>query len=170
MQPLFLSPLPTLRTESESTQLQMEREGFVDEMVIKTMLAPTAISRSMARPSDLALAADDMDFAGWSMSPFATAARSETPQPRRARPPVILEPGLEAPHQGSHRWWLAGIAGAFSTILFSALLLNLSTRGASHFDAVLSPGMFVTAKPTVLIKEVPAKATPQLTDASPLRR
>src|SRR5688572_16268192 len=123
MQPLQLTPLPTVRTESEAGSLQMEREGFVDELAIAAMTAPARITRSMAKPSDLALAADEMDFAGWSLSPFDRAGIRTAAAPRRATPPVIAEPGLGEPHSGSHRWWLAGLAGIFSTMLFSALLL-----------------------------------------------
>lgn len=173
MNPLGLSPLPSVRTEDESGSFLLERDGFVDEAVISAMVsAPHHPVRSAGYPEDLALAADDMDFAGWRLSKAVTVRRAEVPPQvieailRRAAPPAIAEPGIGASHQGSHRWWLAGLAGVLSTMLFSLLLLSLSARPGSRFE-ILSPQVLAPAKPLPVKDVQPAVATPELTDISP---
>jgi hypothetical protein len=69
----------------------MEKEGLVDEAVVMALISDTHSGRSMACPEDLALAAEDLDFAGWQL-PATQAARpraAEIPPPRdqRHRPP-----------------------------------------------------------------------------------
>ncbi len=173
MKPLSLSPLPTLRADDISGTFQMEREGFVDDGVIVQMMIGTLPGRSVADPADLALAADDNDFAGWQLT-ATTFSRTMTAAPetphsifRRAAPPVVEEPGLDAPHQGEHRWWLAGLAGVLSTLLFSLLLLSLSSRPGTHFETLLIPRMLTTARPTPDQKPETPNLTPELTDISP---
>lgn len=171
MNPLRLSPLPSLRPEDESGSLLMEREGFVDEAVVTALMAESPYIRSTGYPEDLALAADDMDFAGRMLSagPFrgsTLAPQAPTVVTGRAEPPVIEEPGLGAPHYGSHRWWLAGLAGVLSTMLFSLLFITLSARPGSPLDPAMTPKMLVTAKPAPAPKITPEKAAPALTDAS----
>lgn len=145
MQPLTLSPLPILRAGDESGLLMIEREGFVDEAVVSAlMFGPVSASRQAPYPADLALAADDLDFAGWQLSPLPESRQiqvhAEIEQPlRRPAPPVIEEPGLGSPHSGSHRWWLAGLAGILSTMLFSLLLINLSSRPGNHLEVFFAP-------------------------------
>ncbi|MEO7101100.1 MAG: hypothetical protein ABI162_17215 [Luteolibacter sp.] len=153
MDPLRLSPLPVLRAEDETGSLHMERHGFVDEDVVAALvLGPNALSRQSAYPEDLALAPDDLDFAGWSLTPPPEPRLIVTPpnvvvhpssgdeRPRRPAPPVMEEEaGLDSPHSGSHRWWLAGLAGVLSTMLFSLLLLNLSSRPGTRFEAFFVP-------------------------------
>ncbi|MES2439329.1 MAG: hypothetical protein V4584_09690 [Verrucomicrobiota bacterium] len=173
MNPLRLSPLPSLRADDESGTLLMEREGFVDEAVVTALVRNTHHHhRSTPYPEDLALAADDLDFAGWRLSSSPPVRGPEfSPQVinaivRRAAPPMIEEPGLGSPHLGSHRWWLAGLAGVISTMLFSLLLLSLSVRPGSHFAPVLSPRALIQAK-VAPAPETPAeKASPELTDVS----
>ncbi len=177
---LSLSPFPSLRTSDESGNLLMEREGFVDEAVVTALLRAPYGVRSVAVPTDLALAADDSDFAGWQLptaftpSPFtsrmgaveAAPALAATPT-RRAAPPMIEEPGIGTPHYGAHRWWLAGLAGVLSTMLFSVLLLALSSRSTHFEETVLSPRKLTTpvAAPRQLARSL--ETPPELTDASP---
>jgi hypothetical protein len=174
MNPLRLSPLPTLRPEDESNSLLMEREGFVDEAVVTALMAESPYSRSIGYPEDLALAADDMDFAGRTLSagPFRGSPFPwEAPEVenRRAEPPLIDEPGLGAPHRGSHRWWLAGLAGMLSTMLFSLLFITLSARPGFPADSVMAPKMLAVSKPSPAPKATPEKAVPALTEASASR-
>jgi hypothetical protein len=171
MNSLGLRPLPSLRAEEESGSLLMEREGFVDEAVVSALVrAPHHPVRSMGQREDLALSADDMDFAGWRLSPTPAFTRTEVPPQvidaivRRAAPPMIEEPGLGNSHQGSHRWWLAGLAGVLSTMLFSVLLLTLSARPGMSYESVFSPHRLATPKPVVVEKPAPV-AEPELTDA-----
>jgi len=154
MNPLQLSPLPTSRSDDDSGSLLMEREGFVDEAVVAALVTrPLHASRTMAYPEDLVLAADEMDFAGWSTFSGPLQRGPEVPPQvieaivRRAAPPQTEEPGLGQPHAGSPRWWLAGLAGILSTMLFSVLLMTLSERSGSQIETILSPKGLVSAKP-----------------------
>lgn len=176
MNSLGLSPLPTLRTDDESTSFLMEKEGFVDEAVVAAMVAaPHHISRSQPIHADLALSSDDLDFAGWSF-PAASPARQPVVAPRheatsparRPEPPVICEPGLGASHQGNHRWWIAGLAGILSTMLFSVLLLSLSYRPGAAANAVTPPDAIVKAKAAAPVDPRTPEITPELTDISPV--
>jgi hypothetical protein len=74
MNSLRLGPLPSTRLSDESGSLTVGREGFVDEAVVMALISDTHSGRSMACPEDLALAADDLDFAGWQL-PATQAAR-----------------------------------------------------------------------------------------------
>jgi hypothetical protein len=173
MSALGISPLPTLRANEESSQLLMEREGFVDEAVVAALRsAPLNSTRAVGYPEDLALAADDLDFAGWQLAKPAATRRPEVPPQviaaivRRAAPPAPLELGIGAPHQGNHRWWLAGLAGITSTILFAVLLFSLSARPGLQFKTIL-PSRVVTASPPLPAKQAETpKAAPELTEAS----
>jgi hypothetical protein len=126
--------LPSTRYSSPSEMPVLERDGFVDDSVIQALLAGPVSPRQIWNPDDLVLSADEMDFAGWQLtkrSPDFAATEAEVPPApwsRRAAPPVLEEPGLGEPHRGTHRWWIAGLAGAFSMVLFSLLLLSLSSH------------------------------------------
>jgi len=172
MNRLNLSPLPRLRSERESGAPQGADNGFVDEAVILALIAGPVIPRRLPDASDLALAPDNMDFAGWDFArptrgAEATTAPSET-STRRPSPPLLEEAGIGEPHRGSHRWWLAGLAGAISTLLVSALLLSLSSPTASdstELSIVRRP-----AKPQVEPdpKTEIRKSVPELTEVSPV--
>ena len=177
MNSLRLSLLPSLRANEESGALQMEREGFVDEAAVLALISGPRQPRSAACHEDLALAADELDFAGWQL-PTARKTRATEIEPqviaatiRRATPPVLEEPGIGIPHAGTHRWWLAGLAGAFSTMLFSLLLLTLSSRPPAPLGPESLPSTMTrasampTAPQVVTAKEV----APELTDASTRR-
>lgn len=170
MNPLRLSPLPSLRADDQSRSLLMEREGFVDEAVVLALMTSPLPIRSVAHLEDLALSSDDQDFAGWRLSPALQIGTESAPAvPRRATPPFIAEPGIGAPHLGGHRWWLAGLAGVLSTLLFSVLLLNLSSRPGSNFETIVSRGMLSSAKPVPVEKVDSPKIAPELTEVSPLQ-
>ena len=145
-----------MRSEDDSPSLQMERVGFVDEEVVSALVTGPQSSRSVPYPDDLILSVDDMDFAGWQLGVSSPFRGAEVPPRvidaivRRAAPPVATEPGLGAPHLGSHRWWLAGLAGALSTMLFSVLLLSLSSRPGAHFETMLPLETLTRAKPAVI--------------------
>jgi hypothetical protein len=148
MTPLPLAPLPTTRNEEESASWQNGQVGFVDDAVVARLLSPARSPRVESCPEDLVLAADDLDFAGWQLAPSTNASpfrgtEDITDVPplsfRRATPPAISEPGIGAPHHGNHRWWMAGLAGAFCTLLFTLLLLILSSRPDSKPATVPRP-------------------------------
>lgn len=172
MNPLRLSPLPVLRAEDEAGSLLMEREGFVDEAIVAAMVfGPTSTSRQVPHPQDLALAADDLDFAGWKLSSpppvrmVETKSHSEVPR-RRPAPPVIEEPGLGVPHSGSHRWWLAGLAGVLSTMLFAVLLLHLSSRPGTRLEAFFVPRPPAVSAPLATPKVDSPRVAAELTKVS----
>ena len=113
----------------------------MDESVVLSLLKGPVSHRSQACAADLALAADDMDFAGWCLSSTLPSRATEAPA-RRPTPPALEESGIGPPHTGSHRWWLAGVAGAFSTLLASLLLFTLSTRNTrenQEFSVIRAP-------------------------------
>jgi hypothetical protein len=176
MKSLRLSLLPSVRPPEESGSLRMEREGFVDEAAVLALLSGPTHLRSSSYPEDLALAADDLDFAGWQIPTAPVARPAEFPPQvidaivRRASPPSMNEPGIGSPHLGSHRWWLAGLAGAFSALVFSVLLVTLSSRPNLTPETTPAPATASHPRPPSAQEAPPAaRATPELTDASTLR-
>lgn len=166
-----LSPLPTIRPSDESGLITMEKGGFVDESVVAALISDTHSGRSMAYPEDLALAADDLDFAGWQL-PATHAIRpraAEIPPHvinaivRRAAPPLIAEPGIGNPHHGSHRWWLAGLAAVLSTMLFTLLLLTLSSRTGASSGPMIQPAAATPSQPMLSRQAEAIQASPELT-------
>lgn len=175
MNPLRLSPLPCLRSDEGSAVSATERDGFVDEAVVLALVAGSPVSRRISPPADLVLAADDMDFAGWYLPSSPAARPSGTVSfpleaaSRRPAEPVLDEPGIGESHRGSHRWWLAGLAGAISTLLISLLLLSLSSRISSENSRTskISVGpMPAPLRSMQPAKPTTAKAAPELTEAS----
>ncbi len=141
MTTLNLSPLPCSRLDPTEAPRLGDMDGFVDDSVILSLLKGPIAHRDQPCAGDLALAADEMDFAGWSLGSHLPARATETPT-RRATPPVLDESGIGQPHAGAHRWWLAGVAGAFSTMLVSLLLFSLSsrnTREKEDFSVIKAP-------------------------------
>lgn len=137
MTPLPLSQMPSPRVADTDAAALRCPDGFVDDHVVLAIAAGPVLQRETAVPGDLALAADECDFAGWNLAPPPQPEkRTRISQPihqpvaadRRAEPPALAEPGIGPPHHGDHRWWVAGLAGAFSTALFTTLLLTLSSR------------------------------------------
>ncbi len=176
MKSLRLSLLPSMRTPEESGSLQMEREGFVDEAAIFALLTGPTHLRSSSYPEDLALAADDLDFAGWQLPATPAARPPEFPPQvidaivRRASPPSLNEPGIGSPHLGSHRWWIAGLAGAFSALVFLVLLVTLSSRPSLTPETTPAPAIASQPRPPSPLEAPPAaRVSPELTDASTRR-
>ncbi len=172
MTPLRLSPLPILRSNDEAGSLMIETEGFVDEAAVTALMCgPAANSRQGPYHEDLALAADDLDFAGWQLtSPphprlSEAAAKTETP-PRRPSPPEIEHPGLGQPYSGSHRWWLAGLAGVLSTMLFYLLLLNLASRPGTRLEVFFAPRPTAVEQIAPVEKQAEPKVSTELTTLS----
>ena len=169
MTPLLLSPLPTARRDDEP--IMLERDGFVDEeFVAALMSSPLVPTRQTGFPADLALAADDLDFAGWRLTPRPESNPTQPPVAleviaRRPAPPVVDEPGLGAPHSGNHRWWLAGLAGIISTFLICTLLFSLSSRPGIPFETLFAPKPIQAATPLQL-NGPPAKASAEFTKVS----
>jgi hypothetical protein len=130
---LKLSPLPSVRSEDHSDALLMEREGFVDEKAVSAMVSQPFHTRSVPCPEDLVLSLDDMDFAGWhTAAPAAFQRGAEVPPQvidaivRRSAPPVARVSMEAAAAAGSTRWWLAGLAGALTTLIASVVFVGVS--------------------------------------------
>jgi hypothetical protein len=169
MNSLKLSLLPSPRYDDVSGMPMVERDGFVDDAVVLALMAGPAMSRCQANSRDLALAADDMDFAGWCLSPTLPSPVLPVPPEavtRRAAAPEIEEPGIGEPHCGNHRWWLAGLAGAFSTLLFTLLLLSLSSRSPSGSEEFTFFPTQPKPKVTAPTKVQTPPSTPELTGVS----
>ena len=158
-----LTMLPSQRYDNPSEMPVMERDGFVDDAVVLALLAGPIQTRKLADSGDLVLSADDMDFAGWCL-PAAPAAA-----PRRPAPPVLEEPGLGEPYKGHHRWWLASLAGALSSLVFSLLLFSLASRQVSPADHPQFSSTPAAPRPTTTPKMEKPQAGPELTEASPLK-
>lgn len=156
----MLSPLPRQNSDVDRGESDLQRDGFVDDEVILALVAGPSASRPQANPQDLALAADEMDFAGWSLPaelPLPPVT-SETLTQRRAAPPELEEPGIGEPHRGSHRWWLAGLAGALSTMIFTMVLIAISNRPAPSVDVI------TLIRPQPKAQNLPkSESTPKLT-------
>ncbi len=175
MSPLRLSPLPTIRPGDDDGSRMYEREGFVDEAVVSALRRDQdGPFRSISHPSDLVLAADDLDFAGWHSNAAPQQAMIGgavlfAGLPRRPDPPLLNEPGLGTPHSGNHRWWLAGLAGAFSTLLFSLVLVNLSTRPGSAIGVLFVPEPPERVAAPMAEKPDMPKPAAELTEVSRIR-
>jgi hypothetical protein len=176
MTPLHLSPFPSLRIDEIPGKPVTEREDFVDDAVVMALVAGPITQRNAPSSAELALAVDDMDFAGWCLTPAPAIPRDKPPHPlsspapsapqSRPAPPIQNEPGLGDPHRGNHRWWLAGLAGALSTLLFSLLLLSLSARPISEHSDHLIIERLTKPRPSAAIEmTAPRNPTPQLTEA-----
>lgn len=143
MNPVNLNPLPSRRTQEDSNALKMEREGFVDEAVVLALVNSPRHTRSNPYPADLALAADDLDFAGWQVTSAGPARRPEVPPQvisaiiRRASPPALEESKSSGHPDSSHHWWMAGLVGIVSAVLLSVLCIALFSR--AHHPEIKTP-------------------------------
>jgi hypothetical protein len=144
MDTIRLTPLPTNRALEDSGALKMEREGFVDEAVVLALVNSPRHFRSNAYPADLALAADDLDFAGWQLPTPPSFRGPEIPPQvisaivRRASPPTLADDQIGPAHRDTHRWWMAGVVGILATMLLAILLLTLLSR-MHHGPESLTP-------------------------------
>lgn len=115
MKPLVLNSLPTQRADELSPLLMMEREGFVDEAVVTALLRSHQPGRRTADPEDLALTADDLDFAGWRLSKEIPVRAAEVPPRvidaivRRAAPPATHKP-VRGSAGSLRKWRMAAVA------------------------------------------------------------
>ena len=121
MKPLCLNPFPTRRADDGSAMHLIEREGFVDEAVVTALVRESHLGRSIAYPDDLALAADDLDFAGWSL-PKTLPTRSAEVPPRVIDAIVRRATFPQATRElrrHSRRPWLIG----FALLLIAAVIV-----------------------------------------------
>ena len=128
MKPLSLSPFPTRRAHDDSASHLTERDGFVDETVVTALVRENHLGRSVAYPDDLALAADDLDFAGWSLTKSVPARSAEVPPQvidaivRRASPHVSQDLRRSSSQPKNSRHWLVGLAILLiATMIFLAV-------------------------------------------------
>lgn len=170
MKTLRFTTLPSDRSDEETSSQQVDRDGFVDEAAVFALLNSPPYPRSSSYPEDLALAADDLDFAGWQIPSTPVARPAEFPPQvidaivRRASPPSSTESVRSTTPSGSSRWWVAGVAGAISTLLFLIGLISFLSHPRSNPSSA-APAL----DPPVMILEVApdAQLTQELTDASP---
>ena len=169
MHALPLSPFPSLRQADPQGFVVPADAGFVDDSVILALLNGPVLSRRVADPGHLMLAADEMDFAGWRLSSSLPDHATEAAPVRRPAPPVLDEPGLGEPHQGAHRWWLAGFAGVFSTLVFSLLLIFLSSRSDRQAENLII--IHAAGEPAMEAGpwENKQRPEPEISSAQPLR-
>lgn len=149
MNPLGLTPLPSTRQEETSDSFLMERDGFVDEAIVTELVAGRSIARYAPVPSDLALSADDMDFAGWCIAPaLPLRAFDKTDivslSGVNLNEPIVglindTEPDGVSSHRVRHRGWLAGLVGILSTLLGCMLFLSLSEHPNVRLEGTAQP-------------------------------
>lgn len=152
---MSIPPLPeAARAESSASVF----EDFVDDAAISSLISSMPIAESVAWESRPPQPAAE-DYAGW-MVPERKAPRfliKERPrrrnQPRRAQGTAQAEPGIGLPHRGPHRWWLASLAGATSTLLFAGLLFYLSENRRPHEAAASAPA------PLFVLTPLPAESS-----------
>lgn len=146
MKPLSLSLMPSPLAGDAVGSPALGTGGFVDDEAAMELIAGPRARTGRIVPDELVLPADESDFAGWNLTPPPSVGRNvEAPmrnradarEVRRAEPPSFDEPGIGQPHRGEHRWWIAGLAGALSTILFSVLLFSLSSRSVPLSEEIL---------------------------------
>ena len=143
IKPLCLSPFPTRRADDESPLPLMQREGFVDEAVVATLVRESQFGRSVAYPDDLALAVDDLDFAGWSFAKSVQPRSAEVPPQvidaivRRASPQVS-----SVLRSDTRRQWLMGLA----ILLIAAVILLLAAHPEALLKTLPFSGKFTTSK------------------------
>lgn len=160
MTTLPLSPLPCMRDDAAERGKMPLEDGFVDDSVVLA-LAAGAGRRSLEDRVSWILRADDTDFAGWGCVPTVLTPKA-APDVRRAAAPELAELGIGEPHHGRHRWWLAGIAGAVTALLASALLLTLAARQKVE-ERELTIIRPAPAAPLPAAKPEAPRAAPELT-------
>ena len=155
MKPLCLSPFPTRRADAESALHLMEREGFVDEAVVTALVRNSHLGRSIAYPDDLALAADDLDFAGWSLAKTLPTRSAEVPPQvidaivrRATSPQVSRELRRDSRRPRNHRLWRIGLAIS----LIAAVIVLFAARPGTFFQTRLSSGKSTPTQPVPLNK------------------
>lgn len=150
MSPLTLTPFPSTRSDDQSQSRLKENEGFVDEsVVLAVMLVQSAPFRRQSNASDLALAKDDLDFAGWH-SPRQTLAPlpvllEKAPAPESIKvKPIASEPPPrpqisrgKAPTPIKSRSWLPICAGILTLVLTTVLVATLLASRHLSFQSIV---------------------------------
>jgi len=153
MSPLTLAPIPSPRSDNQSQSRFIEEEGFVDESVVRAvMLIQSAPFRRQSDPADLALAADDLDFAGWhaprqipvAVPPLPVLPEhNAAPQSAKAKPVAFkLPPATQvsrrkAPVPMKSHSWIPICAGIFMLALSSILVAILATERDFSFQSIM---------------------------------
>lgn len=122
--PLDLAPFPTSPSHQNSPFANPSESGFVDDSVIEDILRRSSRPVVLQSNQELALSADDMDFAGWhTLSRPVSVPAAPAPSKNIEAPPVI-EPGLGTPQRDTPKWWVAALATAGSVIALSLSLMT----------------------------------------------
>ena len=150
MSPLTLAPLPSPRSDHPSHSWQMEEDGFVAESVVQAvMLIQSSPFRRQCDPNDLALAADDLDFAGWHSPrqtlPPLSVLQGDSPSPEIAKAtsiafvpsPVTRISRSKAPAPIENHRWIPICAGLLILALSFALLASLAAERDFTFQSIV---------------------------------
>jgi hypothetical protein len=130
---LPLAPIPVSRMENNGEPRAIDLDGFVDDAVIASLLASGGDGRIAPNQSDLILASDAEDFAGWtiqSYSPFRIIAEQHEIGTISQEPDegiTGLELGSSA--RGGHRGWIVTAFSILSLLILSLLFSSLVLRG-----------------------------------------
>ena len=122
-----------------------ESDGFVDEDVVLEMITGGSRSRVMPASRDLALPAEDIDFAGWTMpeplpSRFTPPSVSTSPIQNRPTPARTWQKETPPPRENiASRWWFACLVGITFSLSLGALLFALVDRGLVPWGGIQQP-------------------------------
>lgn len=153
MSPLTLTPIPSLRSSEQSHPRRIEEDGFVDESAVRAMmLIQSAPFRRQSSSNDLALASDDLDFAGWHAPrqtpvsgppPPVLLAKSAAPQLAKTKPlafvpsPVTRISRRKSPSPKKSRSWIPTIAGILTLALSFILIAILVAERDFTFQSIV---------------------------------
>lgn len=178
MDTLPLSPLPFEISKESRRSRQIESEGFVDELVVSSVIERGVYERSNGKAEGMVLCSNAEDYAGWTPtveSPFRNMASLVPAAPAQVRAPAPARPwqkplvAIEEPYQGGHRWWLVGISGAIACAIAAVSLVSLAQRRADADPTRAQiPAQEQAEAPAVAGS--PAAAAPSLTKALPAER
>lgn len=174
MHALPLAPLPCESSDESLTFRRMDEDGFVDERVVSRVIARGAYERTHAEPAGMALSSNGDDYAGWPQqiaSPFRMSAETTPASNRLPSPPALRkypEPGMDAPYEGGHRWWLFGMSGLLTCSILALTILSL-TDHKSHLPMPASAPVTQQGKAPAPSTEKTA-SQPALTTVLPVGR
>ena len=178
MNTLPLAPLPSETSKERRTHRHAVGEGFVDEQVVSSVIARGAYERICVQPEGMVLSTSGDDYAGWVIpvvSPFramATEPSSSATASRLPGSPTLrrdMDPGIDEPYQGGHRWWLFGMSGAMTSGIMALTIFSLAQR---HNMTGMTPAPVSAAQRqnTPEMAEKTAAPQPALTSILPAER
>ncbi|QTN32761.1 hypothetical protein HZ994_10595 [Akkermansiaceae bacterium] len=181
MDTLSLAPLPSETTEQSRSLRRSRVEGFIDENVVSRVIERGAYDRHPVQPEGMALSSSEDDYAGWALpvtSPFREMTESPSTSPAVVRLPGMprlrkdAEPGVGAPYEGGHRWWLFGMSGALACGIMALTFLGIAqSKGRPGTTGMNSAPASPTSRAVVPVTAIEGPViSPALTTILPADR